>query len=73
MGPIDGSELGGAAHRDGADGVAAAVVPVALAVLWSARADERQGGTEVGALSVLLARKIVAWGNFLAQLLPVPF
>jgi hypothetical protein len=27
MGPIDGSELGGGAHRDGADRAAATVVP----------------------------------------------
>jgi hypothetical protein len=40
---------------------------VAVAVLQSARVDKRQGGMEVGALGVLLARKMVAQGQILAE------
>jgi hypothetical protein len=56
-GPNNGSELGGAAHRDGA---AAASVPVAL--VGSDRLAQTSGeGAEEGALGMLLVRKKGAW------------
>jgi hypothetical protein len=67
MGPIDGSELGGVAHWDRADGAAAIAVLTTLSVLRLARANERQGGRRWVLLACSLRGKMVAPGKFLGR------